>query len=322
MRAFNRFHKQLTSGAGVPARRPIVALAFGTGLFFAVLKSSVAVFTGSASMIAEAVHSWVGLVTDGFRVMAYLVAQRPPDQTHPLGYGRESYVWSLFGSIATFVAGSEFGVWRGLRQLHASAPAFGYSYAYLILAGSFAVQMVSFVQALRFVRAHAVQSGLGVLGHLLSTSDAQLRAAITEDFLAMIGVAVAAVAMALHQVTGNALFDAAGSILIGALMGIGGLFLIDMNRRFLAGVPLQPELRERILQLMLQAPEIHRVTSFFAEFIGPEKLLISARVELAGDHDQAELARILRRLEARIMMNRRVGRATLTLSAPEEPDLT
>jgi hypothetical protein len=104
-------------------------------------------------------------------------------------------------------------------------------------------------------------------------------------------------------------------------MGLGGLYLIDMNRRFLAGVSLSANMRAKVIASFKQAPEIRRVTAFFAEYIGPEKILISARVELAGQHDQAELARLLRRLEQRIMEHPHVGRATLSLSAPEELDL-
>jgi Co/Zn/Cd efflux system component len=162
---------------------------------------------------------------------------------------------------------------------------------------------------------------LGVIGHLLTTSDTLLRAAVTEDLLALLGLAIAGLSMALHQVTGRAEFDGAGSITIGILMGLGGLYLIDMNRRFLAGVSLSANLRAKVIASFKQAPEIRRVTAFFAEYIGPEKILISARVELAGQHDQAELARLLRRLEQRIMEHPHVGRATLSLSAPEEPDL-
>lgn len=321
MRAFNRFHRRLGIDARPGSTRRAIVAAFAVGLLLVALKTTAAVVTGSASMIAEAVHSWVGLLTDGFRVTAYLVAQRPADASHPLGYGRASYVWSLFGSVATFVVGAEFGIWRGLQQLHAPEPVIGFGFAYAVLGGAFVVQAVSFVQALRFVRERASQRELGVLGHLLSTSDSQLRAAVTEDFLALVGLLVAAVAMLLHQATGAAVHDAAGSILIGLLMAAGGLFLIEMNRRFLSGVPLPPALRARVIATLKGAPEIRRVTGLYAEFIGPERLLVSARVELAGDHDQAGLARRLRALERRFMADRHVARATLTLAAPEEPDL-
>ena len=321
VRAFNRFHRKLGLGTQVADRRLAVAKAFAGETVIALLKSIAAVVTGSSSMLAEAVHSWVSLVADCFRGNAYLIASRPPDDTHPLGYGRESYVWALFGSAGTFLFGAQFGVWRGLEQLHSREPVFGFTFGYMVLGCAFAAQAVSSVQALRFVRQKATTRGLGVIGHLLTTSDTLLRAVVTEDLLALLGVSIAGLSMALHQVTGRAEYDGAGSIAIGTLMGVVGLYLIDTNRRFLAGVPLSAKLRAKVIASFKQAPEIRRVTAFFAEYIGPEKILISARVELTGQHNQAELARLLRRLEKRIMEHPHVGRATLSLSAPEEPDL-
>jgi cation diffusion facilitator family transporter len=321
MRAFNRFHRRLGIGTQVADPRLAVAKAFAGETAFALLKSLAALITGSSSMLAEAVHSWVSIVADCFRANAYLIALRPADDARPLGYGRESYVWALFGSAGTFVFGAQFAIWRGIEQLHSREPVFGFAFAYLVLAGAFVAQAVSLVQALRFVRRKASTRGLSVIGHLLSTSDTLLRAVVTEDLLALLGLAIAAASMALHQLTGRAEFDGGGSIIIGTLMGAVGLYLIDMNRRFLAGVPLPPDLRAKVIAGFKQTPEIRRVTAFFAEYIGPEKILISARVELEGRHDQAELARMLRRLEARIMEHPNVGRATLSLSAPEEPDL-
>lgn len=301
--------------------RRAVAKAFGGEVTFTLLKSLAAVVTGSSAMLAEAVHSWVSLVADCFRANAYLVASRPADETHPLGYGRESYVWALFGSAGTFVFGAQIAIWRGIEQMHTREPVLGFFFGYLVLGSAFIAQLISLIQALRFVRKKASTRGLGIVGHLFSTSDTLLRAVVTEDLLALFGLAIAAASMLLHQLTGRAEFDGAGSIVIGTLMGIVGLYLIDMNRRFLAGVPLPPDLRAKVIAGFRQTPEIRRVTAFFAEFIGPEKVLISARVELAGEHDQAGLARLLRRLEARIMEHPNVGRATLSLSAPEEPDL-
>ena len=321
VRAFNRFHKRLGIGNQLADRRLAVAKAFAGEAAIALLKSIAALVTGSSAMLAEAVHSWVSIVADCFRANAYLVASRPADQMHPLGYGRESYVWALFGSAGTFLFGAQFGVWRGIEQLHSTEPVFGYTFGYLVLGGAFLAQAVSLIQSLRFVREKAASRGLGVIGHLLSSSDTLLRAAITEDMLALLGLAIAGLSMGLHHLTGHAEFDGAGSIAIGILMGAVGLYLIDMNRRFLAGVSLPPDLRAKVIASFRQAPEIRRVTAFFAEYIGPEKILISARVELNGQHDQAHLARTLRTLEQRIMEHPHVGRATLSLSAPEEADL-
>ena len=322
MRAFSRFHRQL--GAESPKQRGSsgLILAFVGGALVALVKTLAAILTGSASMLAAAVHSWADTATDGFLVAAYLAARRPTDAAHALGYGRESYVWSLFGSVAMFIVGAEVGIWRGITQLGATDATTDYLFGYIVIGGSFALQGVSLVQALFFVQGRAAERDLGVFEHVFETSDSQLRTVVTEDFIAQIGLAVAALGMALHQITGNVVYDAAGSIVIGVLMGVAGLFLINMNRLYLAGMPLSSERRARAIGLLKQAPEVSRVTFFFAEFIGPDRILLAARVEIAGDHAQPELARILRRLEERIMAHKNVGRAILTLAPPEDEDVT
>jgi divalent metal cation (Fe/Co/Zn/Cd) transporter len=102
MRTFNRFHRHLAVDLDAPGRTSAIVLAFVVGTLVAVLKTVAAMLTGSASMLAEAVHSWVDTLTDTFLVAGYLAARRPADADHTLGHGRESYVWSLFGSVAMF----------------------------------------------------------------------------------------------------------------------------------------------------------------------------------------------------------------------------
>jgi cation diffusion facilitator family transporter len=321
MRSFNRWHQRLATGIETPGGVRAVVIGFLGGSAFAVAKTVAAVVTGSAAMLAEAVHSWVSLGAEVFLVGAYLLARRPPDALHPLGYGRESYVWSLFASIGIFVVGSGVAVWRGLHEL--TAPDDGtteYLVGYLVLAGALAFQAWSFREALRFVRERAAEREASVLEHLLASSDSQLRAVVTGDFIAFLGTATAFVGMALHQWTGRVAYDASGSILIGLLMAAAGLYLIDVNRRYLAGVPLSRERSVRAVELMRQRPEIERVTFFFAEYVGPQRVLVVVRLALRGDLGQAELGRTLRRLERQLMENPSVVAAIVTLSSPDEPD--
>ena len=323
MRAFNRWHRRLGVGMESAAGARAVVFGFLGGGSFAVAKTVAAVVTGSAAMLAETVHSWVSLGAEIFLVGAYLLARRAPDALHPLGYGRESYVWSLFASIGIFVVGSGVAVWRGLHQL--TVPDDGitdYRIGYLVLAGAFVFQAWSFAQALRFVRARAGAREASVFEHLFASSDSQLRAVVTGDFIALLGTATAGVGMALHQWSGRVAYDALGSIAIGFLMATAGLYLIDVNRRYLAGVPLSHERSAHVVELMLQRPEIERVTFFFAEYVGPERVLVVARVALRGELEQPELARTLRRLERRFTENPNVVAAIVTLSSPDEPDWT
>jgi cation diffusion facilitator family transporter len=320
MRAFNRFHRRLGTETEWVDVKSAVFFALAAGVLLAIVKSVAAGYTGSASMLAEAVHSWVGAATDGFLVAAYLAARRPADESHVLGYGRESYVWSLFGSVAMFTVGAEVGIWRGIRQLSIADRTTEYTLGYIVLGAAFVVQGLSFAQAVAFVRERAAELEHGILAHVFRTSDSQLRTVVTGDFIALVGLVVAAMGMALHQLTGNVLYDAAGSFVVGVLMGAGGLFLININRRFLAGMPLPKDRRAAVISALKEIPGIRRVTYLYTEFIGPDRLIIAARVELSGEHTQAELGRMLRALEQRIGEHKRVGRVSLSLAAPEEED--
>jgi len=320
MRGFKRFHRNLGIDSQPASTSPVI-FAFVVGTLVAIAKTVAAVLTGSASMLAEAVHSWVDTITECFLVASYFTARRPADATHPLGYGRESYVWSLFASLGMFIVGAEVGVWRGITQLGASDTATQYWFGYVVIAVSFVLEGASFRQALHFVRTRAAEQDQGILEHVFKTSDAQLRAVFTEDFIALITLAIAALGMALHQATGKVVYDAAGSILIGVLMGVAGLILINLNRQYLAGMPLTAEQRAMVIGQLKNAPEIDRVTFLFAEFIGPARILLAARVGIAGEHTQTELAHILRKLELAIMANKHVGQAILTLATPQEADL-
>ena len=206
-----------------------------------------------------------------------------------------------------FVVGAEVGVWRGLAQLRSADTTTDYRLGYLVIAVSFVLEGLSFLQAWPFVRERAAQQRLGIVAHVFATSDAQLRVVFTEDFIALLGLAIAALGMALHEITGNVAYEAAGSILIGVLLVVAGLVLIILNQQHLAGMPLSPDQRAAAIALLEQAPEIEKVTFFFAEFIGPGRILLAARIAIAGDHEQAELARILHTLEERIMAHPNVG---------------
>jgi len=320
MRGFKRFHSNLGIDSQPASMSPVV-VAFAIGAVIVVAKTVAAAATGSASMLAEAMHSWVDTAAECLLVTSYFMARRPADALHPLGYGRESYVWSLFASLGMLIVGAEVGVWRGITQLRSTESGDDYWFGYLVVAVSFVLEGQSFLQALRFMKERAGEQHRGTLEHAWKTSDSQLRAVFAEDFVALVTLAIAALGMALHQLTGNVVYDAVGSILIGVLMGATGLVLINLNRQLLAGMPVTPEQRTNILQLLKSTAKITRVTFLFTEFIGPARILLAAHVGVAGAHTQAELGEILRGLEREIMTNKHVGQAILTLASPQEEEL-
>lgn len=111
-----------------------VLVALVTNALIAVAKSVAAMLTGSASIVAEAAHSWADTGNEVFLLIAQRRARRPPDPTHPFGYGREVYVWSLFAALGLFVAGAAVSITHGIHELLSPAPAESYVVGYVVLA--------------------------------------------------------------------------------------------------------------------------------------------------------------------------------------------
>ena len=155
----------------------------------------------------------------------------------------------------------------------------------------------------------------------LATSDPTLRAVFAEDVAALIGLVLAAAGLGARQLSGSAVPDAVGSILIGLLLAVVAVQLINRNRRFLVGEEADPRLRVAVLQALLDMPEVARVTYLRLEVVGPRMIAITGAVDLTGDDVESHLAVRLRGVEERISTSPAVAGAVLSLSAPDEPSL-
>jgi cation diffusion facilitator family transporter len=298
-----------------------VLVAFAANILVATAKSAAAAVTGSASLLAEAAHSWADAGNEVFLLIANRRSRRPPDPAHPLGHGREAYVWSLFAALGLFVAGSAVSVTHGVQQLINPEAASDFLVGYVVLAISFVLESISLLQSMRQIKREAATFDRDLIEHVLATSDPTLRAVFFEDTAALIGLVIAAAGLAGHELTGSATPDAIGSILVGVLLAVVAFVLINRNRRFLIGQEADPRVRAATLQALLDAPEVARVTYLRLEIVGPRMVSIIGDVDLTGDDSESHLAVRLRALEARISASPAVAGAVLSLSAPDEPTL-
>ena len=260
-----------------------VLVAFLANLLIAVAKSVAAALTSSASMVAEAAHSWADAGNEIFLLIADRRSDRGPDNRHPMGFGREAYVWSMFAAFGLFTAGAVVSIWHGMRQLTEPAEASNFLVAYIVLAIAFVLEGISFIQAMFQARRLAVVQGRTVPSFVLNTSNPTLRAVFAEDAAALIGITIAFAGIALRQITGSATPDAVGSILVGVLLAVVAVFLIDRNRRFLVGEVVRPEVRQRVLRALLERPDVDRITYLHLEYVGPGRLYLVAVIDMAGD---------------------------------------
>ncbi|HZN71054.1 MAG TPA: cation diffusion facilitator family transporter [Micromonosporaceae bacterium] len=299
-----------------------VFLALTANLLIAAAKSVAAALTGSASMTAEAAHSWADTGNEVFLVVANRRSARPPDRAHPLGHGREAYVWSLLAAIGLFVAGGAVSITHGVNELRTPTPADDYLVGYIVLAVSFVLEGTSFLQAVRQARSAARELQRDLIEHVLATSDPTLRAVFAEDAAALAGLLLATAGLAAHQLTGSPVPDAIGSILVGILLVVVAVVLINRNRRFLVGQEADPQVRAAVLRALLNMPEVARVTYLRLEFVGPRMLSIVGDVDLSGDDVESRVAVRLRALEAKACASPAITAAVFSLSAPDEPSLT
>jgi cation diffusion facilitator family transporter len=298
-----------------------VLVAFAANVLVAVAKSVAAVLTGSASILAEAAHSWADAGNEVFLLIANRRSRRPADPAHPLGHGREAYVWSLFAALGLFVAGAAVSMTRGVQELVHPERAGDFLVGYAVLAISFVLETVSLLQSVRQIKREAEAFHRDLIEHVLATSDPTLRAVFAEDSAALIGLVIAAAGLAGHELTGSSTPDAIGSILVGVLLAVVAIVLINRNRSFLVGQEADPRVRAAALQALLDSPEVARVTYLRLEIVGPRMVSVIGDVDLTGDDAESHLAVRLRALEARISESPAVVGAVLSLSAPDEPTL-
>jgi cation diffusion facilitator family transporter len=298
-----------------------VVLAFFANLVVALGKSVAAALTGSASMTAEAAHSWADVGNEVFLLVADRRGAGRADKLHPLGYGREAYFWSTIAAFGLFTAGAIVSITHGVQELLDPEPATDYWIAYLVLGVSAVLEGISFTQALRQSRAGARNRGVHTLRFVLDSSNPTLRAVFAEDAAALVGLAIAFLGVLLHQVTGSPAWDAIGSILVGVLLGIVAIVLIDRNRRFLVGQGVSGEVRETVIDLLLERPSVDRVTYVHVEYVGPDRVFLVAAVDLRGDETESNVAIVLRRIERELEEDDRIEEAILTLSTPEDASL-
>jgi len=309
-------------GPGGSESLTTVLVALGANVLIAVAKTAAAAVTGSASLVAEAAHSWADTGNEIFLLIANRRSGRPPDQAHPFGHGREAYVWSLFAALGLFVAGAAVSVTYGVLELIHPEPASYFAVGYAVLAVSFVFEGISFRQSVRQARSEAEVLQRDLIEHVLATSDPTLRAVFAEDSAALIGLVIAAAGLGAHQLTGSVIPDAAGSILVGLLLAVVAVVLINRNRRSLVGEEADPRVRAAVVQALLDAPEVARVTYLRLEIVGPRMVLLVGAVDLTGDDIESTLAVRLRALETRLSASPAVAGAVLTLSAPDDPSLT
>ncbi|MFC0042606.1 cation diffusion facilitator family transporter [Actinomadura rayongensis] len=273
-----------------------VFLALAANLGIAIAKIVAAVLTGSASMGAEAAHS----VADTFNEILLLVglrrSGRPADRRHPFGHGKERYIWTLLVAVAIFGMGALFAYYQGVETIIAGHGGTDPRVGYAVLAVSFVLEGISWRQAVRQVRADARAEGLPVLAFLRRTDEPASLSVLLEDSAALTGLLLAFGGLGLHQLTGAAVWDGVGSILIGVLLTAVALALGRVNLNLLIGAQADPRLVAGVRDRLAAAPEIDWLVDLVTMTVGADRVLVCARLDFRDGLTSGDVERTCVRL--------------------------
>src|ERR1700722_3465251 len=292
-----------------------VLVALGAGLGVALAKLGAAVFTGSAALAAEAAHSLADSGNDLSLFVAQRRSSRPADDQHPLGDGREAYFWALIAALGVFVVAAAFSLREGIDELIHPSVTSSFAVAYVVLAISTVLDLVSFRQSAGQMIRRARYYHREFLEETRVTSDPSLRAVFVEDAVSVSGDLIAFAALALNQITGSSIPQAVAAVLIALVLIRISLRLIQRSHDFLVGSwtgapggppgrdaagftqPLQPADKDRVRAVLLGYPGVTAIRELLFTFVGPGQLWVVARVSVEDGLDGAQVAALVRGIE-------------------------
>jgi cation diffusion facilitator family transporter len=258
-----------------------VITAFAANLAIAVAKITAGLLGGSSAMLAEGAHSVADTTNQVFLLTSLRLIRKPPDDTHPIGYGKERFFWSLLAAVGIFVSGAVFSVYEGVHGLlSGESEAAGYLLSYAVLGVSFVAEGISWTKAVRQLRGEAAAAQRTMVQHVRLSSDPTVKTVFSEDTAALVGLVLATAGVALHQLTGRAFWDAAAAIAIGVLLAVVAYLLGRDTKELLIGEAAPAPVRDGIRAALAAPAEVERVVEVRTMLLGPESLLVAARLDM------------------------------------------
>jgi cation diffusion facilitator family transporter len=276
-------------------RAIIAALVANAGI--AVAKFIGYLVTGSSSMLAESVHSVADTSNQGLLLLGGKRAKRAATSEHPFGYGRDRYFYSFVVALLLFSLGSVFAIYEGIHKLEHPEPLTSPLVAVVILVVAIGLESWSFRTAV--VESRPLK-GSGTWWQFIRQSKVpELPVVLLEDLGALVGLVLALLGVGLATVTGDPVFDALGTIAIGVLLGVIAIILIIEMKSLLIGEGVTAPVLGRITAGLVQG-DVQRVIHIRTQYVGPEEVLVAAKVALTPNLPVEGVAAAIDAAEARV----------------------
>jgi cation diffusion facilitator family transporter len=260
-----------------------VILAGAANLVIAAAKLVAGMLSGSAAMLSEAAHSLADTVTEVFLYVALRRGDKPADEEHPFGYGKESFVWAFIAALFTFIGGAGFSIYHGVTTIISGEHTGDYLLSYIVLVVSFLAEGTSFLRARRQVNDASARWDISPFRFLRLTPDTTVKAVYFEDSAALIGLILAGLGLGLAQITGSEVWDGLASVAIGALLLVVASILARTNISLLVGRAVPRRMHNQIAEDLNSIPVVVAVPTLLTMQLGPGDILVAAKVDFDDD---------------------------------------
>ncbi|MEV0996690.1 cation diffusion facilitator family transporter [Nonomuraea sp. NPDC050202] len=275
-----------------------IVAALVANLSIAVAKFVAAFFTGSSSMLAEGIHS----VADSGNQVLLLVggkrAARARTKEHPFGYGRERYFYAFVVAVVLFTIGAAFSLYEGVHKISDPHKVEAPIWAFAVLIFAIIAEAFSFRTAI--IESNAVRGKQSWVAFIRRSKSPELPVILLEDLGALFGLIFALFGVTMAVVTGDGVWDGIGTLMIGVLLAVIAVVLAIETKSLLVGEGASPDVEDQIRTALEGAPEVSRVIHMRTLHLGPEELLVAAKIAVEHNDTAAEVAYGIDEAERRI----------------------
>jgi len=283
--------------AGEDSTKAVVT-ALGANLAIGVSKFVAAAITGSASMLAEGVHSVADSANQVLLLIGGRRARRPASALHPFGYARERYVYAFLVAIVLFTLGGLYAVYEGYHKIIDPHPLESPLVAVIVLVIAAALEGYALRTAMG--QANRTRGSRSWLRFIRRSRNPELPVILLEDSAALLGLLVALIGVGLSVLTGNGVFDGVSTLCIGLLLVTVAMLLAVETKSLIIGESAVPEQLAAIETALLAAPGVERVIHLRTMHLGPDELLLVAKIGVGAHDEGADIAATIDDAEARV----------------------
>ena len=274
-----------------------VYFAFAGNLMIAVIKFIVSIITGSAAMLAEAIHSTADTFNQVLLLVGLKRSAKSPSEVHSFGYSRETFFWSLMVSVLLFFVGSLFSIYEGIHKIVHVEPLENVKWIFIVLIASIAIEAKSFHVAYTEFRKHHPRN---LFKSIKASTDVNLIVVLLEDSAAMAGLVWVLLSSVLAYYV-NPVFDAIGSIGVGVILLLVSILLITEVKKLIIGESMPREQRSIIKDVVNNTPHVVRINRFQTMVTGNNTYMVLLSIDMDDEITVYDAEDIIEKIKSRIV---------------------